>query len=171
MTRRRRARGEGQALVEFALTLSLFAVFVMTVIQFGLLFLAYYSETRMARETARWLAVNSRTTTDDQVATHVLNTMLPGLAGATPTSQVTGTVSVDASVDVGMMHVQYTPCVSNGTVCTDADRAPGATLYVQLQYDVANSHVLFLPTNFRIGSLAVKIPTALPAYRVYVLVE
>jgi len=169
--RRRRDRGQGQALVEFALTLSLFSVFVMTVIQLGLLFVAYYSETRMARETARWLAVNSRTTTDDLVAAHVQNTMLPGLANGAPTNQVTGTVSTDASADVGSMHMQYTPCISNGSVCTDGDRAPGATLYVQLQYDVASSHLLFLPSTFRVGSLSVKIPTALPAYRVYVLVE
>ncbi len=166
-----RPRERGQALVEFAITLSVFSLFVMMVIQLGLLFVAYYSETRMARETARWLAVNSRTTTDDLVATHVQNTMLPGLAGGSPGNQVTGNTSVDASVDVGSLHAQYTPCLSNGSVCTDADRAPGATLYVQLQYDVAGSHLLFLPTTFRLGSLQVKVPTALPAYRVYVLVE
>jgi Flp pilus assembly protein TadG len=170
-TRQRRQRHGGQALVEFALTLSLFSIFVMMVIQLGLLFVAYYSETRMARETGRWLAVNSKTTTDDLVASHLQNTMLPGLDGGTPANQVYGTTSVDASADIGAMHVQYTPCVSNGSVCTDNDRAPGATLYVQLQYDVAGSHLLFLPTNFRIGSLQVKVPTALPAYRVYVLVE
>ncbi|MBV8716417.1 MAG: pilus assembly protein [Chloroflexi bacterium] len=169
--RRRHQREGGQALVEFALTLSVFSIFVMLVIQLGLLFVAYYSETRMARETARWLAVNSKTTTDDLVATHMQNTMLPGLAGAAPSNQVTGTTSVDASVDVGSLHAQYTPCVTNGSVCTDSDRAPGATLYVQLQYNVAGSHVLFLPTNFRIGSLEVNVPTSLPAYRVYVLVE
>jgi Flp pilus assembly protein TadG len=169
--RSRRQRGQGQALVEFALTLSMFSVFVMTVIQLGLLFIAYYSETCMTRETARWLAVNSRTTTDDLVATHVQNTMLPGLAGSAPTNQVTGTVSTDASADVGSMHVQYTPCQSNGSMCTDADRAPGATLYVELQYDVAGSHLVFLPTNFRVGQLTVRIPTQLPAYRVYILVE
>lgn len=169
---RRRPRRQGaQALVEFTLTLSVFSIFVMMVIQLGLLFLAYYSETRMARETGRWLAVNSKYTTDDLVATHLQNSMLPGLAGGAPANQVYGTTSVDASVDVGSLHAQYTPCVTNGSVCTDTDRAPGATLYLQLQYDVAGSHLLFLPTNFRIGSLQVHVPTALPAYRVYVLVE
>ena len=171
LRQRRGAPTRGQALVEFALTLSIFAVVVIVVIQFGLIFLAYYSETRMARETARWLAINSRTTTDDLVATHVQSSMLPGLVSATPTNQVYGTTSVDASVNVGKMYVQYTPCVTNGSVCTDGDRASGSTLYVELQYDISGSNLVFLPTTFRLGSLAVHIPTALPAYAVHVMVE
>ena len=45
MTRR---RTKGQAIIEFALTLPLFVVLLMVTFQFGLLFIAYYSETRMA---------------------------------------------------------------------------------------------------------------------------
>ena len=158
-------------MVEFALTLSLFTLFVMVVIQLSLIFITYYSETRMARETARWLAINSRLTNDDALAAHVQATMLPGLVNAAPTNQTFGTSSVDASAMVGQMNVQYTPCEWNGTVCTHATRAPGATLYVEMRYDIANSHLVFLPTLFRMGSLQVAIPTQLPPYRVYVMVE
>jgi Flp pilus assembly protein TadG len=173
MSRRRQGRQghqEGQALVEFALTLSLFSLFVMVVIQFGLIFVSYYSETRMARETARWLAVNSRLTDDSELADHVNTTMLPGLVNGTP-SVTAGTALVDAVATVGQMRVTYTPCEPNGTICTHNTRAPGATLYVEMTYDIAGSHLLFLPTGFRIGSLSVKIPTALPPYRVSVMVE
>jgi len=161
-------RADAQSIVEFAITLPLFAVLVFVVIQLSLVFISYYSETRMARETARWLAVHSATTTDDRVASHIQSTMLPGLVSGTP-NVTFGTGSVDASAIVGQMHVQYTPCVTNGTVCTDANRASGSTLYVQMDYDMSN--LLFLPSQFRFGSLSVAIPTALPAYRVYVMVE
>jgi Flp pilus assembly protein TadG len=163
-----RRRTGGQALVEFALTLPIFALVVFVVIQLSLLFIAYYSETRMARETARWLAIHSSTSTDDSLASHVQSTMLPGLVTGTPSVTV-GTSYVDATATAGQMHVQYTPCVSNGTVCTHTNRAPGATLYVQMTYDVSN--LLFLPSQFGFGSLSVRLPTALPAYRVYVMVE
>jgi hypothetical protein len=38
-----------------------------------------------------------------------------------------------------------------------------------MKYDVAN--LLFLPTNFRMGSLQTTLPTVLPAYRVWVMNE
>jgi Flp pilus assembly protein TadG len=163
-----RRRAKGQAIVEFAFTLPLFVVLVMVTFQFGLLFIAYYSETRMARETARWAAVHSKTSDDAALADHVNTTMLPGLVGGTP-SVTAGTSTVDATATVGKMTVRYTPCVSSGGICTGANRVAGATLYVDMSYDV--SSVLFLPANWRLGSLVVNIPTALPAYRVYVMVE
>jgi len=164
--RRRRARG--QAIVEFALTLPLFVMVVMVTFQLGLLFVAYYSETRMARETARWAAVHSKTTDDAALADHVNATMLPGLVGGTP-SVVAGTSTLDATATVGKMTVRYTPCVISSGICTRANRVSGATLYVDMSYDVSN--VLFLPSTWHLGSLVVKIPTSLPAYRVYIMVE
>ena len=165
MTRR---RARGQAIVEFALTLPMFVLVLMVTFQLGLLFIAYYSETRMARETARWAAVNSKTSDDAALADHVNSTMLPGLVGGTP-NVVVGTASVDATATVGKMTVRYTPCVISGGICTRTNRVSGATLYVDMSYDVSN--VLFLPSTWRLGSLVVKIPTALPAYRVYMMVE
>jgi Flp pilus assembly protein TadG len=162
-----RRRG-GQALVEFAFAMPMFMLLVFAVIQLSILMVAYYSETRMARETARWLAVNS-SATDDQVAAHVQSTMLPGMVGGTAGSNAGDTTN--AIYAVGRMTVQFTSCGTNPSAppCTSVNRAPGATLYVQMSYDVAN--LLFLPADFRFGSLQTRIPTALPPYRVSVMVE
>jgi Flp pilus assembly protein TadG len=163
-----RGRARGQAIVEFAFTLPLFVVFVLVTFQLGLLFIAYYSETRMARETARWAAVHSKTTDDAALADHVNTTMLPGLVGGTPSVAV-GTSILDATATVGKMTVRYTPCVISSGICTRANRVSGTTLYVDMSYDV--SDVLFLPATWHLGSLVVNIPTTLPAYRVYMMVE
>jgi Flp pilus assembly protein TadG len=174
---KRRRRGEsGQALVEFAITLPIFLLFVFTVIELSLVFIAYYSETRTARESARWLAVNSRTTDDgpggtapQDLADHVRTTMEPGMIGGTPTVVTTGDATHDAVWKVGSMTLTFTPCEWNGTVCGHAARTPGSTLYVTMSYDVSN--LLFLPTTFKFGSLTTTLPAALPAYTVHVMVE
>jgi Flp pilus assembly protein TadG len=171
-----RRRESGQALVEFAITLPIFMMFVFTVIELSLVFVMYYSETHVARESARWLAVNSRTTDDGpgssaptDLATHVKTTMEPGMISGAPTVVTPGDATHDAVWQVGQMQVTFTPCEWNGTVCTHAARAPGSTLYVTTSYNVAN--LLFLPTTFRLGSLTTTLPTQLPAYTVHVMVE
>ena len=155
------------------MTLSVFTIFVFVVFQLGLIFVAYYSETRMARETARWLAVNSRSTDDVYVADHVQSTLLPGLAGGTPAAVSPANCTNGCSeYTVGGMDVQFTPCNydSGNLVCTNANRSSGQTLFVQLQYNIARG-VLFLPTSFRLGNLVVQIPTSLPPYKVSLMVE
>jgi hypothetical protein len=157
----------------------------MTVIQLGLLFLGYYSETRMARETARWLAVN-RNATDTQVAAHVHDTMLPGLTNGAPSGPTGVACSSDVpnctEYTVGNMVVQFTPCTTTGstTSCDVINRAPGNTLYVKMTYylgpdsahpTLAKSGLLFLPSTFRIGSLVVAIPQSLPGYKISVMTE
>jgi Flp pilus assembly protein TadG len=159
-------RKEGQALVEFALVLPLFMLFVFVTIQLSLVFVAYYSETRMARETARWLAIH-RSSTDLEVAQHVQSTMLPGLVDGAPGTSAGDTTN--AQYPVGKMTVTYTACGTPTPPCTQVDRTPGATLYVDMSYDVRN--LLFLPSTFRFGNLSASLPTSLPAYRVYVMVE
>jgi len=166
LRRRRTQREGGQALVEFALALPLFTPFVFCVIELSLVLVSYYSETRMARETARWLAVNG-TNTDDQVAAHVQSTMLPGLITGAPS--VVSDDNVTAIYQVGKMQVKFMACGAATPPCTNTNRAPGTTLYVEMNYDVAN--LLFLPTNFRMGSLQTTLPTVLPAYRVWVMNE
>jgi Flp pilus assembly protein TadG len=163
-----RRRAKGQAIVEFALTLPMFVLLVLVPFQLGLLFIAYYSETRMARDTARWAAVNSKTSDDAALADHVNSTMLPGLVGGTP-NVTNGTSAIDAIATVGKMTVRYTPCVISSGICTRANRVSGSTLYVDMSYDVSN--IVFLPKSWHLGSLVVEIPTALPAYRVYMMVE
>lgn len=153
--------------MEFGLVLPLFMLFVFCVIQLGVIFIAYYSETRMARETARWLAVNANAT-DAQVAAQVQSTMLPGLINGSISGNYGD--SNNAIYDVGAkMTVTFTSCGTTTPPCTNNNRAPGATLYVQMSYDV--KYLLFLPTNFQLGNLQAHIPTGLPGYRVYVMVE
>jgi Flp pilus assembly protein TadG len=177
MKKHAKGNAKGQALVEFAITLPLFMVFVFVTIELALLFVAYYSETRMARETTRWLAVHSRTTNDDELAAHVQSTMLSGLITGVPTRLVTGDATTQSEYKVGNMTIDFTPCmpyldVNNaaGTgVCTHTDRVAGATLSVQMSYDARP--MLFLPTSFRMGSVTARLPTGLPAYKVSVMTE
>jgi Flp pilus assembly protein TadG len=161
-------RANGQALVEFAFTIPVLAMFIFVVIELSLVFITYYSETRMARESARWLAIRSNSTTDLAFATQVQSIMLPGLVGGAPVLAVAGTSVTDAEYDVGRMHLKFTPCVMT-TNCTHTKRAPGQTLYVQMSYNVSN--LLFLPTTWRLGQLVVTLPTQLPASKVSVMVE
>ncbi len=159
-------RKHGQGLVEFALVLPLFMLFVFVTIQLSLLFVAYYSETRMARETARWLAINA-SSSDRDVAVHVQTTMLPGLV-RDPLGVSAGDTT-NAKYAVGNMTTTYTACGASTAPCPHPNRSPGATLFVEMSYDVRN--LIFLPTTFRIGTLTTSIPTSLPVYRVYVMVE
>jgi hypothetical protein len=164
-----RQRTSAQSLVEFAFALPIVALVIMVTIQLSIIFVAYYSETRMARETARWLAINS-SASDDAVATHVQSTMLPGLANGSPSANL-GNLT-DAQYEIGnKMTVQFTSCGTSPSAppCTNPNRASGSTLYVQMSYDIHT--LLFLPTDFHMGALDARIPTALPAYRVHVLVE
>ena len=169
-------RQRSQALTEFALVLPIFVLFVMVIIQLSLMFITYYSETRMTRETARWLAVHATTTDDDALAAHVQGTMLPGLVNGTP-SVTFGNATTPAVATVGQMTVTYTPCEwSGGPVChypttgTPRDgRGAGQMIYVTMSYNAAN--LFFLPTTWHFGWLVVSLPTTLPSYTVWVMVE
>jgi Flp pilus assembly protein TadG len=183
----KRERQRSQALVEFAFAVPIFALLVFFTIEVGLIFISYYSEASMARETARWLAVRSATTDDTELATYVQQHMLPGMLGGTPhvTSPTAAALSsstcttnppgrVPATCDtvatVGNMTVRYSPCGPdvNG-LCAYQQRLTSQTLFVEMTYDVSN--LLFLPSTFRLGSLSTHIPTSLPAYRVSVMTE
>jgi hypothetical protein len=93
--------------------------------------------------------------------------MLPGLVAAAPS--VISDDNVTAIYQVGKMKVQFMACGAATPPCTNPNRAPGTTLYVEMKYDVAN--ILFLPTNFKMGSLQTSLPTVLPGYRVWVMNE
>jgi hypothetical protein len=150
---------------------------VFATIQLGLIFVAYYSETRMARESSRWLAINS-SALDTQVAQHVSDTMLPGLvkgSGTPPYSMDASSNTTDAYYHVGNMDVKFTACNPQTTSptpappCLNTNRASGRTLYIELTYNVSN--LIFLPANFRFGWLSTAIPTQLPPYRISAMVE
>ena len=159
-------RSSGQALTEFAVVLPLFMLFIFTVIQLSLVFIEYYSETRMARETSRWLAVNPNAL-DTDVAQHVSNTMLPGMKNGAISADSSSN-STDAYYHVGNLDVKFTACGSTTAPCTNTARNSGLSVYVEMTYNPSN--VIFLPTSFRLGSLSVSIPTTLPPYRVWVMI-
>lgn len=175
------SRQRSQSIVEFAITIPVFMLVVFVTIELALVLFSYYSETRMARETGRWLAVHSATTNDQELADHVLQTMLPGLIKAdwrnNAAENTTGTTATASHYRVGNMTVDFTSCMaassggaaSTTAVCDNANRVAGSTLYVQMSYNVSN--LLFLPTTFRIGSLQTTLPTSLPPYKVSVMVE
>jgi hypothetical protein len=160
----------GQAQVEFAFALPLFLAFVFAVIQISFVFIWFYSETTMVRGTARWLAVHANSQ-DSAVATQIQSTLLPGMIGGSPTLISAGTSNLDTVYQVGNIRAWFTPCLPSGTpvTCTHPNRAPGSTLHVQMTYDMSN--VIFLPTSFQFGWMSMSVPTALPAYTVYVMAE
>jgi hypothetical protein len=157
-------------LVEFSLALPLFLLFVFSVIQLSLMFIWFYSQTSIVRDTARWVAVHPNSL-DVAVAVHVQQTLLPGMIGSTPVLLTAGSTTADTVYQVGNMRVWLTPCLPGGTptVCTHPRRAPGATLHVQMSYDMSN--VLILPSSFQLGWMSVTLPTALPSYTMYVMAE
>jgi hypothetical protein len=108
---------------------------------------------------------------DSAVAAQVQANLLPGMIGGSPSLISAGTTTADTQYQVGNMRVWFTPCLPSGTpvVCTHPKRAPGATLRVQGVYDMSN--MICLPTNFQFGWMSVTVPTTLPAYFVYVMVE
>jgi TadE-like protein len=173
----RRQRQGGQAIVEFAIAFPILAIFIFVVIQLALVLVTYYSETRVVRESARWLAVRSQTTDNDVFAQHVEDSLLPGMVGADAvlsacTAQELAedpACASDVVYQVGQMRVFFTPCAMSSGRCSHADRFPGKTLHVAMRYNMQN--LFFLPTDFRIGSLSVRLPTQLPKYKVSVMVE
>jgi len=169
-------RAEGQSIVEFAIALPLLMLVIFTTIQVSLIFVSYYSETVMARENARWLAIRATNTSDATFAAQVQATMLPGLLGDTPVRNNSLSGPTGVVYDVGQMRVTFTPCMSDATsplvtTCSHANRKPGETLYVEMRYNVPPFLVAKTSPTLRLGSLTVKLPTDLPPYRVSVMVE
>jgi Flp pilus assembly protein TadG len=166
-------RQRSQAVTEFAFVLPIFMLLVFGIIQLSLIFVAYYSETRMARESARWLAINHNSV-DTDLAQHVSDTMLPGMLNGAITQDSTSN-NADAYYHVGNMDVKFTACNPTITLptpagpCLNTNRDSGQTIYVELHYNVSN--LIFLPTNFRLGPLSTRIPTTLPGYRISIMVE
>jgi Flp pilus assembly protein TadG len=173
---RPKQRAEGQSIVEFAIALPLLMLVIFSVIQVSLIFVAYYSETVMARENARWLAIRATNTSDATFAAEVQATMLPGLLGDTPVRNASLSGPSGVVYDIGQMRVTFTPCMSDATsplvtTCSHANRKAGETLYVEMRYNVPPFLVAKTSPSLRIGSLTVKLPTELPPYRVSVMVE
>ena|ERR1700687_4916525 len=149
-----------QSLVEFAIILPLMVGIVAVLFQLGILFIAYLSLVHETRDIGRFVAVHPDT--------------IDGVAGTACTA--TGTlwrqVCDDAPtvIDKTLVTPTFSPaCASlTGGHCTG--RNAFSQMHITLQYDA--STIIFLPSTFRLGPwLNVAIPTSLPAYDYYVMVE
>jgi Flp pilus assembly protein TadG len=141
----------GQGLVELALTLPIFFFVLLAGLQFSLIVMHDYGVRYVARETARWLAINPDTT-DSALTAQARSIAMPGMRAAS----MTGVAATPAC-----------PSLSSGR-CTN--RAPGENVTVEIRYDLASS-ALFLPTEFGFWEPRLRLPTALPPRRVTVMVE
>lgn len=138
------------ALVEFALAFPVFVFVLLAALQLALVVTQSYGVRNIARDTARWLAINPDS---DDAALRAY-----ALAAVVPTMDPAGFTRVTASPGC--------PALSGGRCL---GRQPGGVVTVTVQYDVGPR--LFLPTTFGWGPLTVRFPTVLPAYSVSAMVE
>jgi hypothetical protein len=137
-----------QALVELALTLPALVALAAALFQLGLLFVVYLSMVHASRDVARWLAVHPDTT-DTQFQAYVSADMPSTISGANLTAQA----------------LPACPTLAAGH-CTG--RSAGAALHIRMTYDAHS--VVFLP-SLRLGFINYSIPTVLPPYDYWVMVE
>lgn len=140
----------GVALTEFALAAPIFFFVLLASFQVALVISQYYGVRNVARDTARWLAVNPDST-DASVRAHALAVLMPTMSTAAVTS-------VTAS--------PACPALNAGR-CTS--RQPGGVVTVTVSYDLTSQ--LFLSPDFSLGPLNVRFPTSLPPYSVSEMIE
>jgi hypothetical protein len=152
-------RSRAQALVELAMIMPLFLGIVTILFQFGILFIAYLSIVHETRDIGRFVAVHPDT-----------------IDGTCATTGLWKQVCDDAPsvIDKNLITpVSFTPaCVTLTAAPALAcpTRTSGSQMKISLKYNAAS--IIFLPTTFRLGPwLNVVIPTSLPAYDYYVMVE
>ena len=142
-------RSRGQVSVELAVVLPLLCIFVMTCLQFILIFDTYLSVMNVARDAGRWLVIHPHTT--DSVTRTTMNTRLP------------------SNIDSSKLTLAFSPACASLTSGSCSGRNVNTQLAVTASYNI--SSLLFLPATFRIMNLTVQVPTTLPAYTIYMKIE
>lgn len=138
------------SMAEYAGSIAVFLFLLVGGLQISLLVVQYLSVQHVARDTARWLAIQPDNL-DSAVVTHAQAINLPGAGAA-------GITSVTASP----------PCtVLVGGVCTG--RPSGQPVTVTVVPNPAS--VTFVPTTFRIGTITWNVPVSLPAVSISMNVE
>jgi hypothetical protein len=151
-----RPKHKAQALVELALVMPVMVGLVAVLFQFGILFVAFLSLVHETRDIGRYVAVHPDTI--DGTCTTAFSLW----------KQVCD--DAPSVIDRNRVSPAFSPpCASlSGGACTS--RTAGTQMRITLSYDA--SAIIFLPTNFRLGPwLQVAMPTALPPYDYYVMVE
>jgi hypothetical protein len=151
---------KAQSLVELAIVLPLMVGIVAVLFQLGILFIAYLSLVHETRDIGRFASVHPDTI-DGSLAT-----------ACTATGTLWRQVCDDAPsvIDKTQVKPTFTPACASLTAgkCTGRDAL--TQMHIKLHYDALS--IFFLPTDFRLGPwLHVTIPTSLPDYDYYVMVE
>lgn len=136
-------------MVELAIFMPMIAFFGLACVQFAVVFIAYVNVMNTTRDAARWIVVHANATDADNLA--LVRGRLP------------------ASISSGALTMTVEPACSSLTSGKCVNRPSGTQLYVESTYSIT-SH-LFLPTSFGYGSMVIRMPTSLPAYRIYMQVE
>jgi TadE-like protein len=151
---------KAQSLVELAIVLPLMVGIVAVLFQLGILFIAYLSLVHETRDIGRFVSVHPDTI-DGSLAT-----------ACTATGTLWRQVCDDAPtvVDKTKVTPTFSPACASLTALKCTGRNALTQMHITLQYDA--SSIIFLPATFRLGPwLNVAIPTSLPAYDYYVMVE
>src|SRR5712691_1217272 len=156
-----RTDSRGQSLVELALIMPLLVGIIAVLFQFGILFVAYLSIVNETRDIGRFVSVHPDT--------------IDGVAGTACTAAGTlwKQVCDDAPsvIDKTRITPTFSPACASLTAGKCTGRVAGTQMQITLQYAAAGS-LIFLPTDFRLGPwLRVALPTDLPAYTYFVMVE
>jgi len=148
---------------------------VAVLFQFGILFVAYLSLVHQTRDIGRYVAVHPDTL--DGAPT----TVSPPCASTRPVGSLWEHVCADVPSVIDSTKIRDIPLVSPACTTISATtghcvsgstqvRPTGSQIHIQMSYDA--SSIIFLPTDFRLGPwLRVGIPTTLPVYDYYVMVE
>jgi hypothetical protein len=144
----------GQSMVEFALTTMIAITMLFAILQLALIVVQRYGTSQVARQSARWLAVNIDAT-DAQLLTQARTyaTDLPGV-------DLAATTSVTASPG----------CVSlTGTPPSCAARDSGNAVSVTVTVPIAKA--MFLPTQYGIAPFQINFQSTNTSITYTVLLE
>jgi hypothetical protein len=151
-------KSTAQALVELAIILPIFLGIVAVLFQFGILFVAFLAIVHQTRDIGRYVAVHPDMI--DGTSCVTANSLWKQVCDDAPSV-------IDKNLITSVTFVQ--PCATL-TALKCPLRLSGAPVHVHLQYNAAS--IIFLPTMFRLGPwLNVAMPTGLPSYDYYVMVE
>jgi Flp pilus assembly protein TadG len=135
----------GQAMVEFAMTIAIFALLLFGLIGMAIVFFAWLTTSSAARDGARFLVgdytasgdlLGGPTATDQDVITHICTTSV--MLGGSPTA-------CQDLVDAGELEIMVEPSNSDG----DSDRLQGSSVSVTVRFrvPVPTMRVPFLGTS------------------------
>jgi Flp pilus assembly protein TadG len=153
------SRSPGQALVELAFVLPVLFGVSVVLLQVGVLFMVYLNLVHATRDVGRWLAVHPDTD-DAALQTYILNNLPSNISS-------TGLTFDFSSADPNDW--PWSPRCQSLSTGRCATRVSGAPQRVGLAYDVA-PHV-FLPTSVNFGWWSTAVPTTIPRYQYYVMIE